>query len=125
MIHISKQLFATRIAALAAVVFALFLPMTSGAERLSLPEPRHYAISPVGNDIGLATVEAIVMVQDPSGFLWIGTPDGLMRYDGVGIKLFGTDDGLPDPWVTDLGVAPNGTLWAATDNGVAHFDGSR
>jgi ligand-binding sensor domain-containing protein len=28
------------------------------------------------------------VVQDKNGFIWIGTSNGLVRYDGVDVKLF-------------------------------------
>jgi AraC family transcriptional regulator, chitin signaling transcriptional activator len=37
---------------------------------------------------GLSNNTAISLLQDSRGFLWIGTMDGLNRYDGKEIKVF-------------------------------------
>lgn len=39
-------------------------------------------------DEGLPTTEVNDVVQDLEGFLWVGTPDGLVRFDGVQFKPF-------------------------------------
>jgi len=92
---------------------------------LSLPRSRHYAFQRVGGEIGLSTLEVMSIVQDRDGFLWMGTADGVFRYDGIRATDYGVDEGLPATWVSDLGLSPDGTLWAGTDIGVAHFNGIR
>ena len=37
---------------------------------------------------GLPNMHAVAIVQDPTGFLWMGTYDGLVRYDGYTFKVF-------------------------------------
>ncbi|MFC9777903.1 hybrid sensor histidine kinase/response regulator [Paenibacillus chitinolyticus] len=70
---------------------------------------------------GLSQNSIIDIVQDPSGFLWFGTQDGLNRYDGYSFVIYKNDmndpDSLSDNWVTDLFVDSKGTLWIGTYNG--------
>ncbi|MEN0004970.1 MAG: ATP-binding protein, partial [Bacteroidota bacterium] len=46
------------------------------------------------------------LLQDREGFLWVGTKNGLNRYDGHGFEWFtakvASDDALANDWVTDL-----------------------
>ncbi|MBS0487957.1 MAG: hypothetical protein JSS13_11490, partial [Proteobacteria bacterium] len=37
---------------------------------------------------GLSQATAMAMAQDNTGFLWIGTQDGLNRFDGYGFKVY-------------------------------------
>ena len=34
------------------------------------------------------TTAVFSMAQDPYGFIWMGTDDGLARYDGYGFKIY-------------------------------------
>jgi ligand-binding sensor domain-containing protein/serine phosphatase RsbU (regulator of sigma subunit) len=42
----------------------------------------------LSNDAGLSQVTAQLIYQDSQGFMWIGTQDGLNRYDGYHFKVF-------------------------------------
>lgn len=68
------------------------------------------------NDLGV-----MAMAQDPVGFLWVGTQQGLVRWDGYRLRTYSADlsqpHGLPDGFIQSLWVAPEGTLWIGT---VAH-----
>ena len=72
------------------------------AERLPL---RTYT-----TDDGLAHARVRRIVRDPRGFLWFCTIDGLSRFDGAEFVTYRTDDGLPDPWVTDLLTTRDGDV---------------
>ena len=58
------------------------------------------------------TVNAIV--QDRNGYLWLGTHDGLARFDGMRFKIFGFETGLPSLDVACLLVDHEGILWIGT-----------
>ncbi|MBW8823836.1 MAG: response regulator, partial [Xanthomonadales bacterium] len=67
---------------------------------------------------------------DHEGFIWAGTPDGLVRYDGNGIRIWrpGGDagKGLPSGDITHLHVDGRDRLWVAmNDAGVAMLDAER
>jgi signal transduction histidine kinase/ligand-binding sensor domain-containing protein len=57
-----------------------------------------------------APASAQTMVQTPDGFLWIGTQNGLIRFDGVRFDQSPTDL-LPKINVSRLFPEPNGDLW--------------
>lgn len=58
--------------------------------------------------------------QDRSGFIWIGTDDGLVKYDGQEFKLFSTDEGLRNNFVIDVNQSRNGDILVATWGGGLH-----
>jgi signal transduction histidine kinase/ligand-binding sensor domain-containing protein len=57
------------------------------------------------------TITAVI--QSEEGYLWMGTYDGLVRYDGVAYTLINTPNLAPwhDDGVTSLYEAPDDTLW--------------
>jgi ligand-binding sensor domain-containing protein/signal transduction histidine kinase len=67
-----------------------------------------------GTEAGLPqnTVNAIVQSQD--GYLWLGTSDGLARFDGVRFKTFGLENGLPSVDISALFEDRQGVLWIGT-----------
>ncbi len=67
------------------------------------------------------------LIQDRSGFLWIGSQDGLVRWDGYRFRLYRPDAGakgaLPDNDIRNLFVDTAGRLWIATNvGGLARYD---
>ncbi|MEP7357274.1 MAG: protein kinase, partial [Anaerolineales bacterium] len=68
-----------------------------------------------------ADVSALLV--DSAGQLWVGTQNGVARYDGTNWTRFSSDDGLLDNAVDSLGEVA-GKVWVGTDNGAAEFDGS-
>lgn len=71
-----------------------------------------------------ATVRAIA--QDQTGFLWIGTQDGLARFDGYTFKVYRHERN--DRWslsanhVTAIVAGHDGDLWIGTQAGLNHYD---
>jgi ligand-binding sensor domain-containing protein len=79
-----------------------------------------YRFRNFGPDDGLNTAVSR-LVQDRAGFLWVGTGNGLFRYNGSRFQRFGAEDGLPSASVRCLKEGPDGTLWAVTGRGLARF----
>lgn len=83
----------------------------------------------LGLDDGLTNTNAISIIQDADGFLWVGTQTGLHRYDGRSFRVDWTNDNEPSPVaygrVRALLTDDDGTLWAGTDiYGLFRFDGA-
>ncbi len=68
---------------------------------------------------GLSQGSANVVLQDSLGFVWIGTQDGLNRYDGYRVDVFRHDpsdpDSLPTNFVTSLLEDRHQRLWIFFD----------
>jgi len=56
------------------------------------------------------------VVQDESGRLWIGTDNGLVRFDGSEFETY--RDALRSPLVKDVQPGPEGRLLVVTDRGI-------
>lgn len=66
------------------------------------------------------TIRAIA--QTPDGYLWLGTREGLARFDGSDFLTFSKSDGaLPNNTVTTLATGRGGTLWIGTLEGVSRY----
>src|SRR5271169_5483458 len=78
-----------------------------------------------GEEEGLQNLVVQVVLQDRAGFLWVGTQNGLFRYDGSRFTAFGRADGLPAGRIDSLHEAVDGTLWVGTHIGLARRQGER
>lgn len=109
-----------RLAAAALAGLALLMPARSAAQRIVV---KWDAIT-VEDGLSQDTVRAIV--QDRRGFLWLGTADGLNRWDGYEFVVHRHDPSdpatLPANDVACLFEDASGRLWAGTAEGVAWFD---
>lgn len=90
-----------------------------------VPDDPRCVYQPVGQDHGLGTRTVVALAQDGLGFIWIGTLNGLFRYDGAEVVEWGEAEGVPNPYITQIEVGPAGRVWVSTLGGIARFDGSR
>src|SRR5580700_10232017 len=85
---------------------------------------QRYSFKRYGPDEGLKTA-VNKLFQDRDGFLWVGTSNGLFRYDGDRFQRFGTAEGLPSSAIRDVHHSQDGTLWIVTSGGLARFRHNR
>jgi ligand-binding sensor domain-containing protein/signal transduction histidine kinase len=75
----------------------------------------------LGIEQGLSQATVRAITQDRAGFIWLGTQDGLNRYDGYEFRVFrrvaGDPRSLPDNHVSALAADRDGRLWVGTQNG--------
>src|SRR5579862_4168388 len=76
-----------------------------------------------GEDEGLQNLGVQVVLQDRSGFLWVGTENGLYRYDGSRFSGYGRNEGLPASRIESLHESVDGTLWIGTRSGLGRKTG--
>jgi signal transduction histidine kinase/ligand-binding sensor domain-containing protein len=69
---------------------------------------------------GLSHNTVHCITQDEKGFLWIGTEDGLNRYDGYNFKTFTNDPddltSISDNFITCLYLDTKNNLWIGTNS---------
>src|ERR1035437_2528329 len=68
---------------------------------------------------GLPQNKVTAVVQTRDGYLWVGTYNGLARFDGVRFVVF-DDNNTPElhsSRITSLFEAADGTLWIGTESG--------
>jgi signal transduction histidine kinase/ligand-binding sensor domain-containing protein/CheY-like chemotaxis protein len=73
-----------------------------------------------GKRDGLPQDIITALAQDSTGYVWVGTQEGLLRFDGAHFKLFDQDSSprLPFAMVHALLPAPGGTLWIGSEEGL-------
>jgi signal transduction histidine kinase/ligand-binding sensor domain-containing protein len=75
---------------------------------------------------GLPQDSVRAIAQAPDGALWIGTDEGLARFDGVDFTVYRQRaDGLPNSFITSLIAARDGVIWVGTLAGVSRFASGR
>ena len=112
----------------------IWLDTTLESHPAVMPEP----VIPESLEIGNSNIAAYTsqdglvgnatraIAQTPDGFIWVGTVDGMSRFDGYDWKTYGpkSEPPLPDQVVSDLAVGPDGRLIIGTkEAGVFYFDG--
>ena len=103
------------------LLFILWLPVYGVAQQPSL----YFEKLTVAN--GLSHNKVNCILQDRRGFIWLGTDDGLNRYDGKRITRFrsmpGDTTSLSGNIITDMLEDKEGLLWIATaDGGLSRYD---
>jgi ligand-binding sensor domain-containing protein len=77
---------------------------------------------------GLPGSQVWAITQDHAGYIWLGTNEGLVRFDGVRFvpgRQLGFDQ-LPNASVRALFVARDGSLWIGFGTGgIGHLTGRR
>ena len=62
------------------------------------------------------------LAQTTDGYLWVGTTDGLLRFDGVSFEHYHPENGsFPATSVSTLLAVPDGGLWVGFARGGASF----
>lgn len=61
-------------------------------------------------DEGLPSNQVLDLEQDAGGFLWLATPEGLARFDGLVVEPYGLNLSMPSRWTQPLVPLSNGHL---------------
>jgi signal transduction histidine kinase/ligand-binding sensor domain-containing protein/DNA-binding response OmpR family regulator len=69
---------------------------------------------------GLSSNCVHAIVQDPDGFIWIGTEEGLDRYDGASVRLFHVGGRRGNEYISALYAAAD-RLWIGTEEGLYQY----
>ena len=77
---------------------------------------------------GLTSQYVTSVTQDHYGYIWIGTRDGVNRYDGYEVRTYRSlshnypDEGVIVNIIDHLVVDGNNRIWASTTHGLARFN---
>jgi PAS domain S-box-containing protein len=118
---------------LSLIVILVLSPGLAAAQARTTPfDVRHAPGSLVrfihlSQDDGLSQNAGLAFLQDSHGFMWIGTQDGLNRYDGQTFTVFKNDPddpgSLSNNSINALAEDRDGFLWIATwGGGLNRFD---
>ncbi|MBD8524335.1 two-component regulator propeller domain-containing protein [Pseudomarimonas arenosa] len=80
----------------------------------------------LGADEGLSQSTVNAVLQDRAGLMWVGTQNGLNRFDGTEVTIFlptpNQTGGLSDNFITSLALDQDGVLWVGTLDGLNRYD---
>lgn len=83
----------------------------------------------ITDDNGLSNTSVEAIFQDKRGFMWIGTRNGLNRYDGYDIRTFfhnsSEENSLSDNYIKCIYEDRQQNLWIGTANGLNRYDQAR
>ena len=112
-----RRLFAAVAARTLLAAAALLAAATAGAQQLPL---RGY-----GQLDGLANLSVSALAQDRAGYLWVGTDNGLYRFDGARVRRHALGRDGADSAIAALHVDPAGRLWVGSERGLFVLRGRR
>ncbi|RYY58060.1 MAG: hybrid sensor histidine kinase/response regulator [Chitinophagaceae bacterium] len=106
----------------------IFLSMTmlSGIFAAGQPPVPKLKFKRISIEQGLSNSTVEIIFQDKRGFIWIGTRDGLNRFDGKQMKVFrfnpADSSSISDNFIKVIYQDQEGILWVGTINGLNRFD---
>ncbi len=99
-----------------------FFPLFLAAQ---VPQPT-ISFEHFGTEKGLSHEMVNCMIQDRRGFLWVGTANGLNRFDGYNFKVYKNRQGdissLSNNTVQSIFEDRDGIIWVGTSGGLNRFD---
>ncbi|WP_240543543.1 ligand-binding sensor domain-containing protein [Spirosoma foliorum] len=107
----------------------LLLPWAGWTQSTSLGTT--FRIDHVGVSDGLTQGSVYYMLKDTRGFLWLGTQDGLNRYDGHHFRTYrpslGKDGSVQSGSIRGINIFgivedSDGNLWIGTEDGLNRYD---
>lgn len=105
---------------LTSILINILMPNKVSAEPLIKEQFEKLSI-----DEGLSNEHVTTIFQDSKGYMWIGTVDGLNRYDGNKIKIYNSSNEnrntLSSTYIMDVEEDSYGNIWIATDCGLDFF----
>ena len=75
---------------------------------------QNVAVYNINNNNGLSSNHVYCTLVDKSGYLWLGTTDGLYRYNGYTFRKYDYTDGLPNIDVWALYEDMSGRIWISS-----------
>ena len=105
------------------IILLLAAARSSTAAPASMPQSgeQDFLIRVWETEDGLPQSSAVSLAQTPDGYLWVGTFEGLARFDGVRFETFNKSSapGLPNNSILRLHCDRQGKLWVSTEGGLA------
>jgi signal transduction histidine kinase/ligand-binding sensor domain-containing protein/CheY-like chemotaxis protein len=75
---------------------------------------------------GLSNSNIQTIYQDSKGFMWIGTQDGLNKFDGINFTVYhhipGDSSSISENFIVNICEDKKGNLWVGTLNGLNIYD---
>ena len=101
------------------IFLLLFLPLASHSQQ-------NLRFEHLGMEDGLSNNQVISLLQDSKGYIWIGTMDGLNKYDGYTFTKYRFDptdsNSLSQNLIYTIWEDKQGFIWVGTFEGLCKFD---
>jgi ligand-binding sensor domain-containing protein/signal transduction histidine kinase/CheY-like chemotaxis protein/HPt (histidine-containing phosphotransfer) domain-containing protein len=109
------------------LAFMLFIVCGQALALDPLRQPSQYVLDNWQVSEGLPQASALAIARTPDGYLWVGTQEGLARFDGVRFTVFDADNepAFSDNYVSALLVDRAARLWIGTGSGVVVLENGR
>lgn len=103
------------------IILAVIIIKTNFSINVQAKEYNRFNNISIEDGLSQATVE--IMMQDSKGYIWLGTNDGLDRYNGYTFKKYsyekGQENSLVNSYILDIKEDSEGNIWVATAAGIS------
>lgn len=103
------------------VIFIIGLLISNYSIKVEAKEPINFKNITIEDGLTQGTVEALF--QDSKGYIWIGTNDGLNRFNGYKFKVYSVEENeknsIVNNYILDIKEDAEGNIWVATANGLS------
>ena len=103
------------------IILAVIIIKTNFSINVQAKEYNRFNNISIEDGLSQATVET--MMQDSKGYIWLGTNDGLDRYNGYTFKKYsyekGQENSLVNSYILDIKEDSEGNIWVATAAGIS------
>jgi len=102
------------------VLLSLIVLLSTTTDAVSFP-PASGVFQTIGDEQHIPDNVVTRLLQDNQGFIWIGTPSGLIRYDGYRFKRYlrvaNKINSLGGNFIVDMTITPDGKMWVISEPG--------
>lgn len=111
------------------IAFLALLGLLQARAAFAQPLQTVFEAIQLANGATMPNLAVFTIAEDHQGFIWFGTREGLMRYDGYQLKTFyhrpEDPTSLPDDHIHHLFCDRQGTLWVITQGGLCQYKASK
>jgi ligand-binding sensor domain-containing protein/signal transduction histidine kinase len=122
-----ERAFVNRLPICTILTLLLFVVWTPAQALDPSLKPSQYILDHWQLSDGLPENATVTIARTPDGYLWIGTQEGLARFDGARFVVFdrNNETAIPNNWILALYVDRAGKLWIGTQDGLVVFENGR
>lgn len=108
------------------IMLSAIILLSMGKEVLALNNCENRSFKRVTIDDGLSQTTINDIFQDSNGYMWIGTRDGLNRYNGHKFEIYkykeNEKNSIVGNDITDIDEDNEGNIWVGTSAGISKID---
>lgn len=101
------------------LLYTFFFLFTFSGYAFSYNDPGNFRFSNVSMDNGLSNNTVNAIYKDSAGFIWLGTQNGLNRFDGIDIDVY---PDFNNETIFTIGETDSVYLWIGTNFGLKVLD---